>query len=72
MMGEKRGGQARLFYEFNLELWLRRVTCFERSMRCSIFPGFALSWPRIYSHTGRPSIDAELMIRMLLVGYCYG
>ena len=25
-----------------------------------------------YSHTGRPSIDPELMIRMLLVGYCYG
>lgn len=25
-----------------------------------------------YSHTGRPSIDPELMIRMLIVGYCYG
>jgi Transposase domain (DUF772) len=25
-----------------------------------------------YSHTGRPSVDPELMIRMLLVGYCYG
>lgn len=25
-----------------------------------------------YSHTGRPSIDPELMIRMLLVGYCFG
>lgn len=25
-----------------------------------------------YSHIGRPSIDAELMIRMLLIGYCYG
>ena len=23
------------------------------------------------SHTGRPSVDPELMIRMLLVGYCY-
>jgi len=27
---------------------------------------------RFYSHTGRPSIDPELMIRMLLVGYWYG
>jgi len=27
---------------------------------------------RYYSHTGRPSIDPELMIRMLIVGYCYG
>ena len=25
-----------------------------------------------YSHTGRPSVDPELMLRMLLVGYCYG
>jgi transposase len=25
-----------------------------------------------YSHTGRSSIDPELMIRMLIIGYCYG
>jgi len=25
-----------------------------------------------YSHTGRPSIDPELMIRMLIIGYCLG
>ena len=25
-----------------------------------------------YSHTGRPSINLELLIRMLLVGYCFG
>lgn len=25
-----------------------------------------------YSHTGRPSVDPELIIRMLIVGYCYG
>lgn len=25
-----------------------------------------------YSHTGRPSIDLELIIRMLVIGYCYG
>jgi hypothetical protein len=25
-----------------------------------------------YRSTGRPSIDPELLIRMLLVGYCYG
>jgi transposase len=25
-----------------------------------------------YSHTGRPSVDPELMIRMLLIGYCCG
>jgi len=26
----------------------------------------------LYSHTGRPSIDPEVLIRMLLVGYLYG
>ena len=35
-----------------------------------------LSWLRSelaphYSHTGCPSVDPELLIRMLLVGYCY-
>jgi transposase len=25
-----------------------------------------------YSNIGRPSIDPELMIRMLLIGYCFG
>lgn len=25
-----------------------------------------------YSNTGRPSIDPELMARMLIIGYCYG
>jgi hypothetical protein len=25
-----------------------------------------------YSEIGRPSIDPELMIRMVIVGYCYG
>jgi transposase len=25
-----------------------------------------------YSEMGRPSIDPELMIRMLLIGYCFG
>jgi transposase len=26
----------------------------------------------LYSEIGRPPIDPELMIRMLIVGYCYG
>jgi len=27
---------------------------------------------RFYSEIGRPSIDRELLIRVLIVGYCYG
>ena len=33
---------------------------------------FARSWRRSNSEIGRPSIDPELMIRMLIIGYCYG
>lgn len=70
-MGPAVGGQDRLFYQFNLEdrvppnHLLRRIDAV-----------LDLSWLRseiapFYSHTGCPSIDPELMIRMLLVGYCY-
>ncbi len=27
---------------------------------------------QLYSNTGRPSIDPEVLLRMLLVGYLYG
>lgn len=33
---------------------------------------FRLSLADSYSHTGRPSIDPELLARMLIIGYCYG
>ena len=26
----------------------------------------------LYSHTGRPSVDPEVLLRMLLIGYLYG
>ncbi len=37
---------------------------------------FELSWlhgelARFYGHTGRPSIDPELMMRMLIIGYVF-
>ncbi len=71
MMGEPVGRQDRLFYEFDLEDMvpvdhlLRRIDAV-----------LELSWLRselapYYSHTGCPSVDPELLIRMLIVGYCY-
>ena len=71
MMG--RGVEAaQLFYEFSLE---RHVPTGHLLRR--IDEVLDLSWLRAelassYSSTGCPSIDPELMIRMLLVGYCYG
>ncbi len=71
MMGERVGGQDRLFYEFRLE----DVVPSDHLLR-KIDAVLDLSWLRAelspyYSHTGCPSIDPELMIRMLLIGYCY-
>ena len=71
MMGPAVGQQDRLFYEFNLE---ERVPANHLLRRIDAV--LDLSWLRAelkpyYSHTGCPSIDPELMIRMLLVGYCY-
>ena len=72
MMGERRIGQDALFYEFSLE---RHVP--ERHLLRSIDRFVALDELRndlapFYSEMGRPSIDPELMIRMLIVGYCFG
>lgn len=72
MMGQQAGNQDRLFYSFNLEAHvpvdhlLRGIDQFLdlRELRRHLAP--------FYSHTGRPSIDPELMIRMLIVGYCFG
>ena len=71
MMGPAVGQQDRLFYEFNLEDVIPANHLLRR-----IDAVLDLSWLRaelapLYSHTGCPSIDPELMIRMLLVGYCY-
>ena len=39
------------------------------------FLTWVILYPQVapyYSHTGRPSIDPQLLIRMLIVGYCFG
>src|SRR5450755_4557046 len=72
MMGQQSGGQKRLFYSFNLDdhvpsdHLLRGIDQFLDlgDLRQHLAP--------FYSHTGRPSIDPRLLIRMLIVGYCFG
>ncbi len=71
MMGEQLGRQDRLFYEFCLE---DRVPADHLLRRIDAV--LELSWlgtalAPYYSHTGCPSVDPELMIRMPIVGYCY-
>jgi len=72
MMGTKGGDQNRLFYSFDLD---RHIPADHLLRGIDQFLDFSRLRQRLepfYSHTGRPSIDPELMIRMLLVGYCFG
>ncbi|HUE63255.1 MAG TPA: IS1182 family transposase [Rhizomicrobium sp.] len=72
MMGERHVDQEALFFGFSLERHvpvghlLRAIDRFVdlSDLRARLAP--------FYSETGRPSVDPELLIRMLLVGYCHG
>jgi len=70
-MGARVGSEGRLFYEFDLEDVVPRDHLLRR-----IDAALDLGWLRVelapyYSRTGCPSVDPELMIRMLIIGYCY-
>jgi transposase len=71
MMGRRENGQAQFFYAFDLD----KVVPRDHLVR-QIDGLLDLSWVHkelapYYSHTGRPSIDPVLMIRMLVVGYVF-
>jgi transposase len=74
MMGRQTSDQASLFYEFRLDErvpknhLLRRINIFLTAALADVHGQLA----PYYSEMGRPSVDPELMIRMLIVGYCYG
>ena len=72
MMGTKGGDQDRLFYSFNLDKHVPADHLLRRIDRFLDFSQLRRQLEPFYSHTGRPSVDPELMIRMLLVGYCFG
>jgi transposase len=71
MMGRREGGQGQFFYAFDLD---KVVPC-DHLVR-QIDAMLDLTWVHdelapYYSHTGRPSIDPALIIRMLIVGYVF-
>jgi transposase len=74
MMGRLRREQGKLFYEFRLDdripknHLLRRIDVFVTAGLADLHQELE----PYYSDLGRPSVDPELMIRMLIVGYCYG
>src|SRR3954454_14505080 len=72
MMGESRVGQDALFYEFSLERHVPADHLLRSIDRFVDLSGIRAHLRPFYSEMGRPSIDPELLIRMLLVGYCFG
>ncbi len=72
MMGQLSSGQERLFYSFNLEDHIPANHLLRSIDRCLDLSDLLHYLADFYSPIGRPSIDPELMIRMLIVGYCYG
>ncbi|WP_374452205.1 transposase [Phenylobacterium sp.] len=72
MMGERRIDQAALFYEFSLERHVPADHMLRSIDRFVDLEGVRAHLAPFYSPIGRPSIDPELLIRMLIVGYCFG
>ena len=70
--GKPRRRSSAVVYAFNLEDHIpgdHLLRGIDRFMDLSELRQHLASF---YSHTGRPSIDPELMIRMLVIGYCFG
>jgi transposase len=72
MMGHRQVEPAALFYEFSLERHIPPGHLLRSVDRFVELSDLRRELARFYSSTGRPSIDPELMIRMLLIGYCFG
>ena len=71
MMGVQ-AASARLFYDFCLDDHVPSDHLLRSIDRHLDFEGLRQTLKPFYSQIGRPSIDPELMIRMLIVGYCMG
>ena len=71
MMGRLEPGQERLFYNFRLEDQIPPNHLMRKLDALLDFEAVRDQLETFYSEIGRPSVDPELMIRMLLIGYCY-
>src|SRR6204780_4559685 len=72
MMGELQSEQPALFFEFDLERHVPADHLLRSIERFVDLGNLREQLRPYYSATGRPSIDPELMICMLIVGYCLG
>jgi transposase len=72
MMGERTMLQESLFYSFNLDRHVPMDHLLRSVDRFVDLSDVREHLRSHYSSIGRPSVDPELMIRMLIVGYCFG
>ncbi len=72
MMGERQSDQPELFYGFSLERHVPADHLLRSIDRFVDLGDIRAQLRPFYSDMGRPSIDPELMIRMLIIGYCMG
>src|SRR5664279_5621188 len=72
MIGSRQDEQPELFYEFSLDRHVPAGHILRSIDRFVELDGLRRELAPFYSAIGRPSIDPELMIRMLIVGYCCG
>jgi len=72
MLGPRQVMQEALFYEFSLEHHVPDDHLLRRIDALMDFSEVRTHLAPFYSSTGRPSVDPELIVRMLVVGYCLG
>jgi transposase len=72
MMGSNDKPQDEFFYSFNLDDVVPQDHLLRSIDRFLDLSDLREHLAPYYSHTGRPSVDPELMIRMLIIGYCLG
>ena len=72
MLGPRQEVQRALFYDFSIEDHVPADHVLRTIDGIIDLSGVRAHLAEFYSHTGRPSIDPELVMRMLLVGYIMG
>ena len=72
MMGPRQVEQGALFYNFSIDAHVPADHLLRSIDRFVDLSELRRDLAPFYSTLGRPSIDPELIIRMLIVGYCFG
>jgi transposase len=72
MMGKRQVEQGAFLYEFSVKKHVPLDHMLQGIDRFVDLGAVRTRLAPFYSTTGRPSVDPELLLRMLIIGYCYG